>query len=143
MCVDPVSASVMGVALLGGSLMSAVGSIAGGQGQAAIDEQNARNARSAGDQQELTFRDQARSDMATQLAALSTRGIDISTGSPLDLIAKSARNSTLDALAIRSGANRQADVYTMQASAARTSGYMSAASSLLSAPVKLAELGRI
>lgn len=168
MCVDPISLSVLGATALSGlgSAGAAVGTALGGlttaqaviggasvigavgagmqaSSEAATDEANAAAARTAGYQQESLKRDDARRAMATQVAALASRGVALDSGAPLALMQDSARNSELDALSVRATANNTGDQYQYKADSVRAAMPFSIAGQLLGGASKLAQLGQI
>lgn len=138
MCVDPMSATVIGATLL-----SAVGTVIQTQGQVSTDRYNAQVTRQEGYSNELLQRDQDRRQMAKQVAVLSTRGAAIDTGSPLALQAESARNAELDALQIRTNALNKGASYDYQASAAQQAMPFTVAGQLLGGASKLQSLGQL
>lgn len=136
--------STFGVAsIIGGGVASAAGTYIQMKGQEAAAKQDAANTTAAGYAAESDYRAKAAADMATQLATLSDRGAAISTGSPLELIRESARNSEINALRIRANALNTAAGYTTQAKGYATAAPISAAGQLLGTASKLAELGAI
>lgn len=137
------SLSAVTALTVGSGLLSGIGTLMTAQGQAASAKANANAALAAGYSQEEQYRLDARQKMATQFATLSTRGINLSTGSPLQLMAESAKNAELDALTIRANAGNTAAGYRAQARAALIAGPISAAGQFLTSGVKLAELGKI
>jgi hypothetical protein len=146
----PVAAGLFGTgitasqALIGGSaLVGALGAYNQAEGQAAVDEQNARNARATGYANEMQSRDESRRAMASQLAALSARGLNLSSGTPLALMAESARDAELNALTVRANAGNTAAGYRFQARATRAQEPLTIAGQLLGGASKLAALGQI
>lgn len=138
MCVDPVTAMVAGSAIIGG-----IGAVQQGQAQASVEKQDARNALAAGYANENQARDDARRQMATQLAALSARGVSLSSGTPLALQADSARNAELNDLNIRANAQNTAAGYRYKASQTLAAVPLTVAGQLLGGGTKLAELGKL
>lgn len=102
---------------------------------------NADQVRDAGFANELSFRDQARHDIADQQAKMANSGVSLASGSPLLVLAESTRNKALDALAIRDNALRNAQTYRNQASAYRFAAPLSAAGELLSGAAQAASGG--
>ena len=123
------------------ALASASVPILQAQGQAQADKANARAALYEGYSQEAQARREGRSALANQVASLSTRGVSLQNGSPLDLLAETARSNELNQLQIRANAQNQSDVYRAQASAALKQGWYGAAGSLLSQGSKMMQLG--
>jgi hypothetical protein len=135
---------VMALGLIGG-LVSAVGSMASGAAQA-----NAANAQAAAyDRQAAAERIQANYNadrqrdksiklISSQRAAFGASGVDMSSGSPLDVIADTTRETELDVSAIRWNGEIKAQNFEMQAgasrakaSAAQTGGLFGAISPLI------------
>src|SRR5262249_54229704 len=90
MC-DPASAAA-GLAV-GAGTGKALGTYTGLQSEANAADANAAEVLPTGYQNELNFRDQARRAIADQTVKLAAQGGDISTGTPLLLLAESARNA--------------------------------------------------
>ena len=93
-----------------GSLISAKGSRDQGIAQstaykynAAINEQNAIAARTKADYEEKETRQKAQKLMSTQRALYAKAGVDLSSGSPLLVLADTAAEAEEDALAVRWG----------------------------------------
>lgn len=138
MCVDPVSATL--IASMG---LSAIGGIMQTEGQVNADRMNARNAMAIGYEKESMARSDARRQMATQVATLSTRGAALDSGSPLALAQESARNAELNALTIRANSQNEAATYDYKASAAQQAMPFSVAGQMLGGASKLQSLGKI
>jgi len=136
MCVDPVTAMTAASTITQG-----IGAVVQGQGEAAVDKANAKAALYEGYSKEAAQRREGRAAIASQLATLSTRGVSLQAGSPLDLLAGSARNNELNALTIRTNAKNEAAAYRAKASAALQNGWFGAAGALLGGATKLAQLG--
>ena len=147
--------------LIASTAVTAVGSIAQGNAAAAqaegqanaarynaqINENNAQTALQAGNANEEAQRRKSAQQLGQQRAGLAENGIGLDSGTATDLTEQSAMNAELDALniryqgktqaqAYRSGAaldRAQADQAMANASSARTSGYLTAGASALSA----------
>jgi len=141
MCLDPGSAAAL--LALGAGAMKAYGAYTGHRMSAEGAIANAQQVEQVGYENELAFRDQARRDIAEQTAKLATSGTSISTGSPLLLLAESAKNKELDALAIRRNALMEGRAYRYQAAVHRFTAPISAAGELLSAATQAAMLGSL
>lgn len=140
MC-DPVSA---GIALaLGAGAMKGYGAYTGHRMEAEGAIANAQMAEQTGYENELVFRDQARREIAEQTARLAANGVSISSGTPLLLLAESARNKELDALTIRRNALNQGRAYRYQAAQHRFAAPLSAAGELLSAGAQAAGMASL
>ncbi len=140
MC-DPVSGLVAA-----GTLLSAYGTFQASQDQASALKANAQADLQQGYQNELDARDKARRDLAGQLNSLSGRGVDISTGTPLDLLRASARNQEVDALRLRADGINKYNSQRAQASAVLKQGWLTAGGQLLmgaASTAKLAGLGNV
>lgn len=149
MCIDPASIS-LGAVLSGiGTAVSAVGTFAGASAQASaakaaaqqadynaqVAANNAADARERGAaaQQDDQLRTRAR--LGQQLNILSERNIDVTTGSPLEMLGDTAMMGKLDELTTRNNAEREARAYETQSinysmtadqSRASASSYMTA-----------------
>lgn len=126
--------------LIAATATKAVGSIIKGEGQAAAYEYNARvaqqNAIIAGQQgraaEEAQQRDTVRK-IGSMVAAYGASGVQTDSGSPMDVLADSARMAELDKLTLRynyalkaAGYQSQAQLDLMGAQTSRTSGYLDA-----------------
>lgn len=113
---------------------------------AEVARQKASVAFQQGNANEEAQRRQAAMVMGKQAAATAQSGVDLSSGSALDLYKQSATNAELDALNIRYGAQLQAQGFQQQgtldtlsaqqsrsnASSAMTAGYLNAGAAALS-----------
>lgn len=138
----PLAALAAGAALVGAGV-SAVGQIASGQYNAAVDRQNAANldyaaadATTRGDIAANQKRSDTQRVIGAQRAGMS--GVDLSTGSSLDVLVGTAGIGEQDALTIQNNAAREAWGYKTQANYARnqarfskSQGYFGAASTIL------------
>lgn len=140
MC-DPITGLVAA-----GTVMSAYGGFAASQAQASAMKRQAQNDLETGYQNELDMRDQARTRLSEQIAALSGRGVDISTGTPLELLRQSARNQEIDALRTRADGVNKYNSGRAGASATLKTGMFTAGGQLLMGAAstgKLAGLGNV
>ena len=135
-----------GVSLIGTGLtaLSAFGSIMGGQQDAAVYKAQARQSEMSAKTEELKGREQAdrirrslQATLASQNAAFGARGISLNSGTPVNIgnvsrseasrdIENAQFNSNMSAAQERA----QGSQYRIMGRAARTSGYMQAASTL-------------
>lgn len=150
--------------MIASTVAGGVGSIQQGQAanesakySAQVSQMNAdmadRAARDALERGKLTEQKQRRENaqlQGAQVAAMAANGVDLSFGSPLDLIVDTAKMGEIDALTIRSNTAReerdirqQALNYRGQAGAdlaagrsARTAGYLGAAGTVLGGGAK-------
>jgi hypothetical protein len=112
---------------------------------ATLSERRARDALERGEREEQRKRSEVAALKGRQIAASASNGVDLSFGSPLDMIVDTAVLGELDALTIRKNtANEaydhrvqavngraEARLSKMNASAAQTGGYLNAAGTLL------------
>lgn len=139
MSFDPISM------LIAGAATQTVGSLIQGESQAQSSEYNAaiarQNAVIAQQQGEAASQAQQR-DSARQIgrmkAAYGASGVQLDSGSPLDVLADSAAMATLDNLTVKynyalkaAGLQSQAAIDDMQAGTSRTSGVLGAGASAL------------
>ena len=106
---------------------------------AIIADQQATDALKRGEEDERQHRLRVEALKGEQRSALAANGVILDDGSALDILADTAEQGELDALTIRNNAEReayghrvQAGNFRSEASAAKSSGYMSAGSTLLS-----------
>lgn len=141
--------STLGALAAGGSALaagiSAMSSISAGNTQAAIANQNAETAKvNAGSAMNTAEAETARLERGTQRklataeTAMAGNGVDIASGSPLDVMGDMAAEGALDAQIARwrggqtaAGYLTQADQQRQQGQAARTAGYVGAGTGLL------------
>lgn len=123
---------------------SAIGSIMGGSQQNAIYKAQAQQSELAARQEELKGRAQAdqirrslQSTLASQNAAFGARGISLNSGTPLAISKDSRTQAALDIETAQFGAGQSAAAMRSQAaqsriegSAAKTAGYVNAATSI-------------
>lgn len=140
MC-DPVSASMALAA--GGTVMKAYGAFSASQSQASALKANAAADLQQGYANEQDSRDTSRAKLAGQLAALSERGVSLSSGTPLDLMRASARNAEIDALRLRADGQNKSNALKAQASGALKTGWLTAGGQLLSGASQAAGLSQL
>lgn len=113
---------------------------------ARISDNRARDALERGKIEEQAKRREISQFKGRQEAAMAANGVDLSFGSPLDALVDTAMVGEIDALTVRSNANReayghkvdaanktaQANLSKMEGKAAKTGSYWSAAGTLLS-----------
>jgi hypothetical protein len=145
----------IGTALMvGGTLLSGAGQIASSNAEAKaakynadVQRQNAqladrqaRNVLEAGTREEQKQKAQTSQLMAKQQAAQAANGVDVTFGTPLDLMVDTAKQGAIDALTIRTTAYRnyddtrnqavsyrnQASLYDAQAKNSRAAGILGA-----------------
>lgn len=147
MC-EPTTIAALTVAATG---LQAFGSIQQGNYQAAVARNNqiianraADDATERGIEAERQQRMKTQQVLGRQKAAMAANGLDISSGSPVDILSDTARFGEYDALTIRSNAEREAYGYRTQAAQygaeakmAKRSGYLNAAGSLLTGASKV------
>jgi hypothetical protein len=142
-CFDPVTilASVAAI----GSLTSAAGSISAGMAQAnaakfdqQVDANNARQAEQAADAQAVVSQQTTDQKLGQQKVAYGASGVDVNTGSPVDVMTSTAAQARLDALNLRYGGRMTArsdlesgQLAAYQGSEAETAGFLGAAGTLL------------
>lgn len=159
-------ATIAAVASIAGTAMSAVGMVQQGQAakaqanyQAAVMRNNqtlaeyaAQDAEARGAEAEQQHRQKVAAFKGSQRAALAANGLDLTSGSPLDLLSDTAMLGEQDALTIRANAQREAwsaraqganfgaEAGLLQArgTAAQQAGYMGAGASLLSGASQVA-----
>lgn len=116
-----------------------------GEMNAVLSERRARDAIMRGQAEEQRKRQEVSAIKGKQVAAMAANGVDLSFGSPLDTIVDTAVLGELDALTIRTNAARESYDYKVdavnkrasaalersKAQSALTSGYLSAAGTVL------------
>lgn len=142
MCTPAMGAGLMSI----GTLIGAYGQFQEGETRSDIARQNkqvalqlAEDARLRGAIEEQRQREISGQVLGTQRARLAGSGVDISSGSALDILMDTAASAELDALAIRANAAREAYGYQVQAEnfrqeskLYRRAGRLGAVSTLLS-----------
>lgn len=112
---------------------------------AKLADRRAKDAIERGAKEEQRKRNQVSQIKGQQQAAMAANGVDLTFGSPLDTLTDTAVMGELDALTIRTNANREAYDYKvdavnkrsgatmsrMSASAAKTGGYLDALGTVL------------
>lgn len=111
---------------------------------AILAEQNATDAYRRGALEEEKHRATVRRAIGSQRAALAANGLDLGTGTPVDLVTESAKFGEMDALTIRANAAREAwgfqssaEQYRADGRAARASGNNAANGTLLTTGASL------
>lgn len=155
--------------MIGSTLLGTAGAIQQGQAQAASARYNAnvatmnaqmadraaKDALERGKLEEQKQRQKTAQLMGAQTAAMAANGVDLSFGSPLDTLIDTATLGELDALTIRTNANReerdirqqganyrgQAAMQRSAAGSALTGGYLNAAGTLLGGGSKAYKTG--
>jgi hypothetical protein len=134
-----------------GAVMGVVGALRSANAKAAADryngkvaEQNAAIATSQGEAAAQAQQRDAERQMGRGMAAYGASGVSLDSGSPTDVLADSARSAMLDNLTVRYNATLRGTAYKDQAALSyseasndMTSGYLNAASSVVSAAGKM------
>ena len=143
---------VAAVLAVAGGVQTARAQSAAAEAQAQADEANARigqqqaeQARQIGNMEEERQMRRVRAAVATQRATQAASGLDVNSGTALDLQAETAGFGTADALTIRSNAIRQAWGFEVgavndlnSASASRAAGRNAATGTLLTTGAQVA-----
>jgi hypothetical protein len=87
-----------------------------GRNNAIIAERQARDSEERGAADELAQRRQTAAVLGKQRAGMAANGVDLSSGSPLDILGDTAAFGELDALTVRSNAAREAYGFRAQGS---------------------------
>lgn len=133
---------IMMALTVGSTLLGAVGQVQQGQATAAaqrynaqvqemnatLSERRAKDAIERGQADEQRKRQQVAGLVGQQTAAMAANGVDLSFGSPLDTLVDTAALGELDALTIRTNANREAYDFRVDAVNKRAGASMSRAS---------------
>jgi len=141
--------------MAGSAALMAVGAIRQGQAAAASADYNAKvaqqNSQIAGDQGNAAVEAQQRDAqrrMGAAVAAYGASGVQLSDGSPMDVLEESARNSALDAATLKynyklrgMGFDNQASLYSAQSGFASTAGYLNAGATLASGTAQAIKFG--
>jgi len=132
----------------GGSLIKGIGAYEAGKFNAKVARFNKAEMLSDSVAQQQQIRDMARQTMGEQIASQGASGMDLGTGSALDVLHESAVNAQLDAMALRRKSTLKGIDYDNQAWSAKatgTAGFVSglteAASSAFSAGADYAAAG--
>lgn len=142
MCVDPVTALMVGGAALSGvgQIMTGVEQSKAAKMQAQMARQNADLALAQGAYQEQEIRRDVAGVLGGQQSYFASSGLDPTVGSPVVLAANTAAKGEVDALLTRYGAVRDATTYRVdaasydrQAKQAMFSGIFGAATTMLNA----------
>lgn len=152
MCADPVILTTVaaGVFKGGAAILGGYQQAAASRYEAKVYDENARAAILQGGVAETAQRKDAMAQIATQINELGSRGVTLTSDTPLLLLGQSAYNAELDALQIRADASNKALDFRIksaqashEANTAITGGWVSAAGELLDSAAKLAELGKL
>jgi hypothetical protein len=119
-----------------GTAMSAAGALSQGKAAQSSANYNAQYALIESQSRETAQRAQAARQLGTMRAAIGKSGAT-SEGTPLLVLAESAANAEIDALNTRYTGQRQANLYRAQGANARSQGYLTAGTSLLTAASKI------
>lgn len=133
------------VLMVASTAMGAIGAVRQAQAQAGamrynaqIAEQNAQIANAQGAAAAEAQQREAQRRIGSAIASYGASGVDVGTGSPVDVLADSARQSALDNLTVKYNYKLRAQGYLNQAELDRTgasnavqAGYMNATSALL------------
>jgi hypothetical protein len=137
-CFDPITALTAVAAV--GTAASVAGSISSGiaQSQAAnynaeVDRNNAIQAQQAADQQAVVTQQQTQSKIGQQKVDYAASGVDVGTGTPLDVMNDTATKGKLDALTLRYGGQVQGLRDTSAATLAQYQGYSALTAGALNA----------
>jgi hypothetical protein len=133
MMADPVTLGIvaLGVSLMGTG-MSAFGQYQQGQAQAAASEYNAAATEEKGKYEESQARDRLRRLLGTQRALYAKAGVDITSGSPLLVMADTAAQGEQEALNIRRGYQTEAGIDRFYGKQYKKAGMIGAGSTFLS-----------
>lgn len=153
MCVDPATLMVIGGVVSGaGQIATATASANAAKYSAAVERQNAqladrqaKNTLEAGLKEEQKQKAMTGQLIAKQQATQAANGVDVTFGTPLDIMIDAAKMGAVDAATLRRNSylkyddvrneavnhRNQASLYNMQASNAMLSGVIGAGSSVL------------
>lgn len=139
-------AVLAGVALAG-TAMSAIGQLkqagaqsAAGEYNAKIAEQQAGLARQQSVEEERKFRIQSQKQLGSMRAGYGASGVTLE-GSPLDVLAESAKTAEFDALTIRQGGKVKEQQYMAEARLQRKAGQSAFSGALIGAAGSLLAQG--
>ncbi len=118
-------------ASVAGTAMSAIGQYRAGQAQEAANEYNAQITERKAVQEEQASRDRLRKLMGTQRAMYAKAGVNLSSGSPLLVLAETAAEGEKEALNIRYGGQEESNLQRFYGTQAKKAGTIGAASTLL------------
>jgi len=124
------SSTFMGVSLVG-TAISSIGQIMQGQAQKEAYEYNAKMARIEAGLKESQIRKKYRTLMGEQKALYAEAGVDITSGSPLFVVAMQAAEGEEEALMARYTGQAEADKYKYYGKQARQAGYTGAISTFV------------
>lgn len=125
--------TLLAAATLATGAVGAVGQYQAGQFQEAVANQNAKvqemqatDALQRGADEETRQRKRVRQLLGQQRVAMGANNVVLSSGSPLDILADTARLGEEDAITIRNNARREAWGYRVGAQSSRAQGRVSA-----------------
>ncbi len=131
-----------------GSIQEGNAAYAAGSYSNAVAQQNAQQTQAQGEEEGSRIRAQARATMGEAIAAQGGAGFQVGTGSNLEALRESAINGELDVLTTRHKAQLTADsqrssgaLELMKGKAARTAGYIGAATAIATSAEKAATGG--
>ena len=111
------------------AVVSAVGAVKQGQATAAADDfnariqqQNANTTLAQGDEADAMLKKQQEQRMGAAIAAFGASGTDLSSGSPSDVLADSARSAMLDRLTQKYNYRMKALGYQTEGSVSKAAG---------------------
>jgi len=97
-------------------------------------ENNAKDARARGRAEEEAYRRRVQGLQGEQRAAFAGSGVDVGSGSAVDVFADTAQMGEIDALVIRENTERRASAFENRAASARAQGEMFSAASQTPVP---------
>jgi hypothetical protein len=129
--------SGMEILMLGGTALSAMGSIRQGQAAEMSANFNAESARMQGEAKEAVQRRDSQRVFGQTRAAIGKSGITTA-GTPMTVIAESAANAEIDALNTQFGSLREEALYRARGKYDKQAAYMQAGATLLGGASKIA-----
>jgi len=127
---EPVSTTLL-ITAIAGTALSAYGQYKAGADQKAAFDYNAKVTEKETNQAEYDSRTRLRRLMSTQRSLYAKAGVDLSTGSPLLLLAETAGEGEREALSILEGGESSAALQRIAGRQAKTAGIIGAGSTLL------------
>jgi hypothetical protein len=125
-----IAATALGTSLAGGAL-SAYGQYRQGEAQNEANEYNANMSLAKADQEERESREKLKKLMGTQRVLYAKAGVDLSSGSPLMVLANTAAEGEEEALNIRARGQNEANMYRWYGKQAKKGANISAGSTFL------------
>ncbi len=132
---DPVTISLMAIAV--GTAVSTVGSIVQGKQMSEVAKAQGDLALQKGAAEEARIRDEKARIMASQRTGYGASGLDISSGSPLAVLADTATEAELDALRARWTGESENRLQRFYAGNYKTASYFGAGSTILTGASKI------